>query len=678
MKKLLLTTLVMCLFGWTGFAQVSFLDDFESYTVGDYIGFTSSNWTTWSGTTGGAEDAQITDSDAASGVQSVYFEAGAAGGGPQDVVLPFGDTYEFGLFTFTMNMKIISGTGAYFNFQAVEPIGSVWALEFRFDETGNLDGTGAGGTYFSTEYEHDVWFEVKAEIDLTNNNWKAYIDGELVGEFSNANNSVASLDLFPFNQSNGLSSFFVDDVAFTYEPPVFFALDGAVFNLNMGPQNISGNDATVRGQVRNLGTDVITSFDLTWSDGTNEATDNISGVSLENFDTYDFEHSAPFTIADGANTLTVSISNINGGVDENPDNDSKTANIEGIVPAEGKVVVGEEATGTWCPWCPRGEVFMNFMEDNFGDYWEGVAVHNEDPMMVNEYDDGLTGLPGFTGFPSVAVNRDDIVDPTQLEGEFFDRITDDPVAVLVNGAEYDEATGELKVSVSATFNEEVQGDYRVNVILTEDGVTGTGSGYAQANAYAGGNNGPMGGYENLPSPVPASMMVYDHVGRALLGGFEGADDSLPESIEGGEVRIVNYTTTLDGDWNAENMHIVSIITLPNGDIDNAASTTIAEAEDNGYIDIAVNTAEVVENASIKISPNPMVADANIFLNILEASPVSMELRNSVGQLVAAQQFGQLQGLQTLPLNASNLSSGIYFVELNVGGQKITEKIVVAK
>ena len=72
----------------TIFAQ-SFTDDFESYAVGSYLGSSSADWTTWSGTEGGAEDVTINADNASSGSQSIYFSSTSANGGPQDVVLPF-------------------------------------------------------------------------------------------------------------------------------------------------------------------------------------------------------------------------------------------------------------------------------------------------------------------------------------------------------------------------------------------------------------------------------------------------------------------------------------------------------------------------------------------------------------------------------------------------------------
>jgi len=136
MKKITLLGAVALLFGFGSANAQSFSDDFESYNVGDYIGANSSNWTTWSGTTGGAEDAKVVNDKAASGTNSIYF-AGSAAGGPQDVVLPFQGAHETGEFVYAMKMFIESGKTAYFNFQAETAIGTTWALDCNF----NGDGT---------------------------------------------------------------------------------------------------------------------------------------------------------------------------------------------------------------------------------------------------------------------------------------------------------------------------------------------------------------------------------------------------------------------------------------------------------------------------------------------------------------------------------------------------------
>ena len=70
-----------------------FCDDFESYTNSSYLAASSPNWTTWSGTGAGTiEDVQITNVLSNSPSNSIFFNGTGSGGGPQDVVLPFGSS----------------------------------------------------------------------------------------------------------------------------------------------------------------------------------------------------------------------------------------------------------------------------------------------------------------------------------------------------------------------------------------------------------------------------------------------------------------------------------------------------------------------------------------------------------------------------------------------------------
>ena len=70
MKKFLLLTTALFVICLTTRAQDTlYIDDFESYTLGEYLAVQSSWWTTWSGGTGGAEDALISDEQALSPTQ---------------------------------------------------------------------------------------------------------------------------------------------------------------------------------------------------------------------------------------------------------------------------------------------------------------------------------------------------------------------------------------------------------------------------------------------------------------------------------------------------------------------------------------------------------------------------------------------------------------------------------
>ncbi|GJM34380.1 MAG: hypothetical protein DHS20C18_33810 [Saprospiraceae bacterium] len=659
-------------------AQISFSDDFESYTVDAYLAASSSDWTTWTNSPGSSEDVRISDEQAASGTKSLKFVAGAAGGGPADVILKFGDVYEEGDFEFELNMFVVSGTGAYFNFQGADPPGSIWALEFAFNDNGNILISNNGGTLLETSYTHDTWFNFRIVVDLTNNLWTIYMDDVEQGSFGNSINVLASLDLFPFNgNGNGTSTFYVDDVSFGYEPYVQPGLDVGVINVSLGGvKKLVGAPVIVSGEVKNQGMDVVNSFDITWGDGSNSHTESYTDLNLASLATFNFQHPVPLTVLEDENTVTVTVSNVNGQDDDDPDNDNRVVNLTGVVPAPGKHVVVEEGTGTWCQWCPRGAVFMDFMTVNYPDYFVGIAVHNNDPMEVTEYDNGVSTFPGFTGYPGIIVDRINVLDPLEIEDGFFDEIIKAPVATLTNGAEYNPDTRELQLSVTAEFNTAVSGNYRLNMVIIEDGVTGTSSAYNQINAYAGGGNGPMGGYENLPSSVPASMMVYDHVARAILGGFAGLPGSLPTSIETGEIYSNFFSYEIPAGYEYDEIQIIGILIAPDGHIENATEVTIDGAIANG---LAVGTDDpaITEN-DVQVSPNPFREMTTIRINIAERAAVNIQVLNTLGQVVSSQNYGELFGQIDFPIHANQMDNGLYTVRIQVGNDVVSKKIILSR
>ena len=143
MKQIYFFLLFMLSTLWVS-AQASFSDDFESYTVGEYLGPQSDKWTTWSVKDGTTEDTKITNAKAASGTKSIYFSSTSASGGPQDVVLPFTDAYTSGVYKIGMKLFIEDGKTGYFNLQAEKVIGTTWAIDVNFNTDGTVVLTGGG------------------------------------------------------------------------------------------------------------------------------------------------------------------------------------------------------------------------------------------------------------------------------------------------------------------------------------------------------------------------------------------------------------------------------------------------------------------------------------------------------------------------------------------------------
>lgn len=197
------------------FGQVdSYSDDFDSYNVGDYMGVvgTADGWTTWSGTTGGAEDVQVSDSMAMSGANSLEF----IGGGGQDVILDFGGEYNYG--TFTFEMELYSDSGWYWNLQGNTSPGITFPLQMYCPDD-SLQINDANFFYYDEDYAHfGEWAHILVHIDLDSNVWSVIIEGDTLASWPNQEiNQVASCDFYPIDAND---AFWVDDVMWSWDTTV--------------------------------------------------------------------------------------------------------------------------------------------------------------------------------------------------------------------------------------------------------------------------------------------------------------------------------------------------------------------------------------------------------------------------------------------------------------------------
>ena len=671
MNKFLLTSLAI-LVSFNLFSQ-QFCDDFESYVSGDPIAETSSNWNSWGElippglTIPFTDDAFVTDLYSNSGSFSLAFNANPAAAGPEDVVISLSNSgaptpYIAGVCTFTHNLYIT--TGAYYNLQAENIPGVTWALDVTFDAMGgvNYASSGSAQSYLMSTYPLNQWFENKLVIDLSTNTWEVFHDGISQGTFSTIVNQIATVDYYPTIGQE----FYVDDVCIDYTAPQLDSLNGQILS-SAALGGLAGQDRYPSVVVRNFGVNNINSFDVTYDYNGIQITENISGLTLSSMSqhTVDFNN---FITLSSATNAQVYISNINGGQTQSTSDDTLAINLNIVVPATGKLVVGEEATGTWCGWCPRGAVALNFMDQDYEGYWQGIAVHNGDLMTDATYDNGIAGY--ISGYPSGIVDRGTVIDPSAFNDDFLQRIIIPPHARLDNGAVIDGTT--LKVSIDIDFLLPVNGTWRMACTIVEDSVTGTGPQYYQANYYSGGSSlVDVDGtdWNAKPSNVPDYLMVYRHVARAISPSFLG--DALPNnSYNTGDDETVCFEFDIYPNWDLDKIHIVGMLFDAQGKTDNASSSSIADAVTEGYSNSCSGASETIYLSGpdkLIVYPNPV--SNNLYVNNI---PNNIEFINIIN----------IEGKEVLKTKAANsidissLSKGIYVIKFNGSDFVETRNFVV--
>ncbi|MGX9985558.1 Omp28-related outer membrane protein [Soonwooa purpurea] len=424
---------------------------------------------------------------------------------------------------------------------------------------------------------------------------------------------------------------------------------------------VAGSQNDLMFNIKNMGANTITSLELNWNDGT---TDHIATVSTN--------------IAPGASALvahptkvnysdittknfSLTISKVNGSTDSNPSDNTGTAKTSVASQLVAKKVVLEEGTGTWCGWCPRGMVGLDKVNQDYPNDQISIAVHNGDPMVLAAYNSGAA----FAGFPGMNIDRElknEDPGPAGINDFVISR-KNLPTPVKLSG-DYTISGSELTANVSAQFYiNNSSTNFKMGVVVVEDGVKGTSSNYGQVNYYAGGGNGPMGGFESLPSPVPASQMIYDHVGRALLGGYAGQAGSVPTAITDGSTANYTFSYTIPAAYNADKMSAVLLLIDANdGSILNATKLNKT---------LAVNDISKI-GANTLIYPNPAKSEFNI--KLVDDGKYTVSIYDMSGREV--KNYGTMNSSSKNINVPINLLPGKYMINIAKDGVSFTKDLLV--
>lgn len=248
-----------------------------------------------------------------------------------------------------------------------------------------------------------------------------------------------------------------------------------------------------------------------------------------------------------------------------------------VVSAQTKHVILEELTGTWCQYCPGGIYYLDSLTKVYPDFI-GVAIHVSDVMENTAYSSAC----GLSGAPTANIDRGGQAASTNT---WFSHVasafSNMPAADIDVLTDFSSSTRLLTVRVKATFTSAISGDYRLAAIITEDGITGPPPQYNQSNyTYSGGGNGPMGGFESLPPTIPAFMIAYNHVGRELLGGYNGQPGSVPPSVPAGDTASYIFTYTVPTTWDENYIKVIGLLLKPDNTIDNVGKSPYLDGNTN--------------------------------------------------------------------------------------------------
>lgn len=441
----------------------------------------------------------------------------------------------------------------------------------------------------------------------------------------------------------------------------------SLLNVDLNRYSLRSVSNPISFTIKNNGDTAISSLELNWNDGVSHKAKVETHIPAG--ETAVIAHPVPVEYNSVLEkSIEVSVSKVNGNNNFIGNTASSVVKINTLTRAAKKAVFFEKATGTWCGNCPAGIVIFKELYKKHKGTFVGVAIHGggrDEPMEFASYLKS-TRLNRFPTGDVDRVKRDQVfMDRAVTNNLYNERIKVEAPADLSASVVADGAKIEVKTKAKF-YSDFSSAKFKFSVVLTEDNVTGTSSGYNQANYYAT-RGQEMGGFENKPNPVPAKDMVYNHVARALMGGYDGEEGSIPSTIKSGQEVEYTFNHTLPKEETKNYNLVIVLIDGSNGNVVNVKEVKLDEALSVGKVDATFS--------SLKMYPNPANAQLNIAFEALSKN-YTVTIYDMVGREVLKQNYTTTLGKQKLEVSTSKLKSGSYIASVSSGKSSYSQVVII--
>jgi len=243
----------------------------------------------------------------------------------------------------------------------------------------------------------------------------------------------------------------------------------------------------------------------------------------------------------------------------------------------------------------------------------------------------------------------------------------------------------IRMGIAQTFrgyyssDQVIYEDNRVNVAITEAG----------DKVFLTWLDTQTGGTDNVEPDVYARG--FDLVTNMITHNHSGDDDCDNVTFLSDVTMQAWFETTSYNVFTDGNKCIIPIVTeLLSDPTDLTQPVTFKYVTDFSYTapdDYTISTGNpgfpvgIKKNnpnvASVAIFPNPVRDQATISLGLAQGGNVSVEVSNTVGQIVLTRNLGMVNaGSHRFTLDAANLKAGVYFCSVIVNGARYSTKLVV--
>ena len=351
-----------------------------------------------------------------------------------------------------------------------------------------------------------------------------------------------------------------------------------------------------------------------------------------------------------------------------------------------KNVLLEEFSTAQCGFCPEGGIYAENLINKYPNLFTFThhAGFGTDSMTIpasntiayyyttfapaGVIDRGYYPIPVYTYPNYIAISRQ------KWDSIISIRLNEPALAEVALTQNYDNDNRLLDVKIDAKFlTSQESKDYRINLAIVEDSVTGIGHGWDQKNYF---NSDPT--YPTLYKKGDTIIgYIHRHVLRALPTGTWGVSGIIPNSPESGK----EYSYELKGFqmpaiWKVKDISLVAFVSyydsVPlNHKILNSVQSTLSVQTDVRDYDKLPYTGN-----SLEIYPNPVsnLGYADYFLS--KGGAISFELYSISGDRIREIKSGNFNGHGFVYFYVSDLPNGIYILRITGSREIVCKKFSV--
>lgn len=335
-----------------------------------------------------------------------------------------------------------------------------------------------------------------------------------------------------------------------------------------------------------------------------------------------------------------------------------------ITYSQGNNVLLEFCTGTWCQWCPCGDVTVEGILQNYPNTLV-LAYHGPlnygDPYAVFN-GNNIISLLGLNAYPTGVIGRRTGIvnwsawnNPVAIQSQSLQ-----PGVSIAITKTYNSGTRQLMVTANCTSLRQIDTACNISFVITEDGLI-----YNQVN-----NGSCIGGGSNWVHNWVVRSMVNGATGEAITSGSWANNTMMSKS----------WTTTLDNAWTDANCKANVFVFMNMNPLNSSSFVQQTKIQSVTQPTGISHNGEIPASYSLSQNyPNPFNPTTNIHFSIPKDGNVSMKIYDITGAVVQTYSDGFMKaGSYNVEVDASSLASGVYFYTLKTADFMQTKKMILVK